>query len=68
MAKKYWKKKEKETWKCFKYDKGHIARDCKGKQLMKKQRIQEESDKKEDKEKQGFGDDLKQAWYKRSPL
>ena len=33
MAKECWnKKKEKETRKCFKYDKeGHIAKDCKGK-------------------------------------
>jgi len=38
MAKKCWlKKKEQETRKCFKYDKkGHIARDFKGTQLMKK--------------------------------
>ena len=42
MAKEYWKKKEKETRKCFKYDKeGHITNDCKEKQLMKKQKIQE---------------------------
>jgi len=65
MAKKYWnKKKEKETRKYFKYDKeGHIAEDCKGKQLMKKQKIQEESDEEDDKEKdkkkQDFGEDLK---------
>ena len=45
------KKKEWETRKCFKYDKeGHIAKDCKGIQVMKKQKIQEESDDKEDKE------------------
>jgi len=37
MAKKYWKKKEKEMRKCFKCDReGHIAKDCKGKQSMKK--------------------------------
>ena len=37
MAKEYWKRKEKETQKCFKCNKeGHIAKDCKGKQLMKK--------------------------------
>ena len=38
---------------------------------MKKQNIQEESnneDDKEDNKKQGFGEDLEQAWYKRSPL
>ena len=40
MAKDCWKKKEKETRKCFKYDKEeHIARDCKGKQSMKKRKI-----------------------------
>ena len=64
MAKECWnKKKEKETQKCFKCNKeGHITKDCKGKQLMKKQKIQEESDDKDDKEnnkKQGFGKDLK---------
>ena len=32
MAKEYQKKKEKETWKYFKYDKEeHIAKDCKEK-------------------------------------
>ena len=36
---------------------------------MKKQKIQEESDNKDNnKKKQGFGDDLKQALYKRSPM
>ena len=36
---------------------------------MKKQEIQEESDdEKDNKEKQGFGEDLKQAWYERSLL
>ena len=56
------KKKEKETRKCFKYDKeGHIVKDCKEKQSMKKQKIQEKSEGKDDKEKdkkQGFGEDL----------
>ena len=37
MAKKYWKKKEKETRKCFKCNKEeYIAKNCKGKQSMKK--------------------------------
>ena len=37
IAKEYWKKKEKETRKCFKCkQKGHIVKNCKGKQLMKK--------------------------------
>jgi len=54
------KKKEQEMRKCFKCDKkGHIAKDCKEIQLMKKHKVQKESDN-EDKEKgQGFGDDLK---------
>ena len=38
-------KKEQETWTYFKCDKkGHIAKDCKGKQVMKKWKVQEESD------------------------
>ena len=62
MTKECWKRKEKETWKCFKCNKeGHIAKDCKGKQLIRKQKIQEELDNEDDKEKdkkQGFGEDL----------
>ena len=69
IAKKYWKKKEKETRKYFKYNKEeHIAKDCKGKKLMKKQKVQEESDNednKEDNKKKSFGKDLKQAQYER---
>ena len=70
IAKKYQKKKKKETRKCFKCNKErHIAKDCKEKQLMKKQKVQKESDnEKEDNKKKGFGKDLKQAWYKRSLL
>jgi len=49
--------------KCFKYNKeGHIAKDCKGKQSMKKWKVQKESDnedKKEDNKKKDFGEDLK---------
>ena len=54
------KKKERETRMCYKCDKkGHIARDCKGKQIMKKRKVQEKSDDKDDKkEEQGFGKDL----------
>ena len=54
------KKKEQETRKCFKCDKeGHIAKDCKGIQSMKKQKIQEELEEEDDKEdKQSFGEDL----------
>jgi len=63
------RKKEKETRKCFKCDKeGHIAKNYKGKQLMKKQKIQEELENKDDNKKQGFGEDLEWAWYERSPL
>ena len=57
---------------CFKCNKEeHIAKNYKEKQLMKKQKIQEESDdedNKEDNKKQCFGEDLEQAWYKRSLL
>jgi len=61
MAKEYQtEKKERETRKCFKCDKkGHIAKDCKGKQTMKKRKVQEELDDKDNKkEEQGFGKDL----------
>ena len=62
------KKKKRETRKCFKCDKeGYIAKDCKGKQMMKNQKVQEESDNK-DKKKKGFGNNLEQAQYKRSPI
>ena len=38
----------------------HIMKDCKEKQLMKKRSIQEESDNKDNKDKQkGFGEGLK---------
>ena len=53
------KKKEQETRTCFKCDKeGHIARDCKEKQTMKKQKIYEGSDNDDEKNEQGFGEDL----------
>ena len=52
-------KKEQETRTCFKCNKkGHIAKDCKGKQMMKTCKVQKESDDKEDKKKKGFGDDF----------
>jgi len=39
--------------------KGHIAKDCKGKQIMKKRKVQKESDDEDNKkEEQGFGKDL----------
>jgi len=53
-------KKGQETQTCFKCDKkGHIAKDCKRKQMMKKQKVQKESDDEDNKNKQGFGEDLK---------
>ena len=61
-------KKEQETQTCFKCNKKrYIAKDCKGKQMIKKQKMQEESDK-DKKNKQDFGEDLEYAWYKRSPI
>jgi len=53
-------KKEREAQKCFKCNrKGHIAKDCKGKQIMKKRKVQEESDDEDNKEEEkGFGEDL----------
>ena len=53
-------KKEQEIWTCFKWNKkGYIAKDCKGKQTMKKQKVQEEPDDEDDKKEEGFGNDLK---------
>ena len=44
----------------FKCDKeGHIAKNCKAKQMKKKRKVQEGSDNEEEKSKQGFGEDLK---------
>jgi len=62
MAKEYQaEKKKQETRTYFKCDKKrHIAKNCKGKQIMKKRKVQEESDDEDNKkEKQGFGEDLK---------
>ena len=59
IAKEYWKKKEKEMRRCFKYDKEeHIAKNYKERQSMKKWKIQEEIDNKKKDIKQGFGEDL----------
>jgi len=53
------KKKEHETRKCFKCKKeGHITKDCKGTQSIKKQQVQEGSDNKDEKKEQGLGDNL----------
>ena len=69
MAKECQSKKEQETRKCFKYKKeGHIVRNYKGKQSIKKQQIQEKLDDENKKEEQGFGNNLKQTQYKRSPM
>jgi len=54
-------RKERETRTCFKCEKkGHIAKDCKGKQKMKICKTQEEESDEEDKndKEQGFGDNL----------
>jgi len=61
VAKKCWKKKEKDIRKCFKCEKvGHIMKYCKEKQPMKKQSIQEELDDKDNEDKQkGFREDPK---------
>jgi len=39
--------------------KGHIAKDCKEKQIMKKRKVQKESDDEDDKKEESFGDNLK---------
>ena len=62
MAKECWRKKENKTRKCFKCDKeGYITKDCKEKQSIKKQKVQEKSDDKdqESNKKKDFGKDLK---------
>ena len=60
MAKECWlKKKKHKTRKYFKCDKEeHIAKDCKGTQSMKKQKVQEGLDDEDKKKEQGFGDNL----------
>jgi len=59
MVKECWKKKKKETRRYFKCDKkGHITKDHKERQSMKKQKIQEETNSKEEDTKQSFGKDL----------
>ena len=37
---------------------GHIARDYKGKQTIKKRKVQKESDNEDKKKEEGFGEDL----------
>jgi len=61
IAKKYpLEKKEQETRTYFKCDKkGHITKDYRGKQIMKKRKVQEElEDEDNKKEEQSFGEDL----------
>ena len=68
IVKKCQSKKKEDKQQCFKCDKEkHIAKDCKETQSIKKCKVQEESDN-EDKKGQGFGNNLKWAWYKRSPM
>ena len=43
---------------CRSDKKEHIAKDCKGKQTMKKQKVQKESDEEDKNKEQGFGEDL----------
>ena len=35
---------------------------------MKKRKVQKRSDNEDEKKEEGFGEDLKQAWYKRSSM
>jgi len=52
-------KKEQETQTCFKCNKkGHITKDCKGKQVMKKRKVQEGSDNEDKENEQSFCEDL----------
>jgi len=51
--------KEERRQHCFKCNKkGHIAKDCKGAQSMKKYKVQEESDNEDEEKGQNFGNDL----------
>ena len=52
-------KKNKETRRCYKYDKvGHLAKDCRSEQKMKVRRNQEDSDKEDNDKKEGFVEGL----------
>jgi len=53
-------KKKEDKQRCFKCDQeGHIAKDCKEMQSMKKHKFQEESDEEDEEKEQGFGNNLK---------
>jgi len=59
MAKECRSKKKEDKQQCFKCDKeGHIANDYKETQSMKKCKVQEESDKEDEKKEQSFGDNI----------
>ena len=36
--------------------------------MIRKKKTQEGSDDEDEKKEEGFGEDLEQAWYKRSPM
>jgi len=61
MEKNYRKpKKEQETRKCYKYKKiGHITKDCRLEQKIKKWSVQKELDTENKDKKQDFGDSSK---------
>ena len=65
MAKNFQKlKKEKETRKCYKYDKvGYFTKNCRLEQKMKNRSIQKESDKEDNNKEKCFVGDLEQIWY-----
>ena len=45
--------------KCFKYNKeGHIAKDCKGKQMIKNRKVKENLNNEDNKKEESFGDNL----------
>ena len=59
MAKECQSKKKQDKQQCFKCNKeGHIAKDCRGTQSIKKCKVQEKSEDKDEEKGQGFGNDL----------
>ena len=65
VAKNFQKlKKEKETRKCYKYDKvGYFTKNCRLEQKMKNRSIQKESDKEDSDKEKSFVGGSEQAWY-----